>query len=156
MTRKFLTPKRLKITAGEHKWLIATADLLYKMNPEQKVKIPNDGVFMFDMSTVARAIWTRTNTVCGTAGCILGCARILAVAGGDMVTWRDSFYACDHSKALTCLFYPLLHPLLHVRGYGVRDGYDYVTPRIAANATYRFLQTGRICYPKSVGGKGVT
>lgn len=128
----YLTPAELHITPAEHAYLIRAAAILDQMDPGQYHRIPNDGLWLFDMANVAMA------TECGTAGCILGlCERLVEIDNLDTEVKPFEYGSISneietraYSLALGPLFYP---DLVSMRA---------VTPQDAARATRRFLTTG--------------
>ncbi len=139
------TAKKLGITRAERKYLIKAARLLSTMRKDQKVTIPGDGVFKFDMRYITSPIgnhWEKACDIpgtyeCGTAGCMAGLMHIMSHVDGSPV-WDGRQCPLFVSPALYPLFYPEFYPDMVF--------YDDVTPKVAARAALRFLETGEVVW----------
>lgn len=90
-----LKPRYLELTPQQRADLRLAAELLVNMTKDEVIKVPNDGLFRFNMnvvldktSDVHRSRYTGVGTQeCGTAGCILGLVDLIAITDGRPDTW---------------------------------------------------------------------
>ena len=131
---RYLTARQLAITKDERHYAIRAALFLARMEPGEVRKVPRDGTFKFDMPN-----WHKSDPEpgCNTAGCIKGLMMTLAKADGKEL-YSVGNHCSNHSAAIEWLFF----------GAIVRSPrfFHTITPREAAHATLRFLQTGKVSH----------
>lgn len=182
LKRKLLTAKQLGILPKERKWLykfalwgltvkevdktvVAKAHGTKPHRVKQFYKVPNDGLFRFNMSStleklyptemcpgVIRNDWNiptvnlmpegyvLADEECGAAGCIWGAAHLFAMSAEGESPFGVDRRPTDYSSALENLFFP------NDRRYD----YSAITLRMASEVTIIFLCTGKIKWPHSV------
>lgn len=147
------TPGCMKISQEQRDSLFVAAMLL--IQGERVIDVPNDGKWLFAMSTVAtvaiedyvgHAMDLDEVSECGTAGCIHGLVNQIEVYAGRPDTWGDEEHR-GHSLRGTHSF----HSPRFI-GYGEPCRYLFypnskqwagelrqITPRMAAIAIFQFL-----------------
>jgi hypothetical protein len=128
---KYRTASQLGITEDERKYAMRAALFLLRMEPGEVRKVPRNGTFKFDMPN-----WLKSDPApgCDTAGCIKGLMVTLAKTDGKMLYMGPD----SHSQSIDWLFFGAIA--------GSPRSFASVTPREAAHATLRFLQTGKVSY----------
>jgi hypothetical protein len=133
----YLSPRELSITPDEHRYLVRAAEILAPMSAGERITIPGDGEYEFDMGLIEKDLYVSHDSYekCGTAGCILGLCRVLAAVDKSTAFDIDSapVLGMFYSDALVPLFYP-----------NTLYSYARITPAHAARATRHFLETGEI------------